>query len=67
MCRHRALAPVRASCRRRSRDARMTRLPDEIRPVLDSGIPAVMVTCSSDGIPTVTVISEVYYFAETLV
>ncbi len=43
----------------------MTRLPDEIRPVLDSGIPAVMVTCSSDGIPNVTIISQVYYVDET--
>ena len=43
----------------------MTRLPDEIRPVLDNGIPAVMVTCSSDGIPNVTVISQVYYVDET--
>ena len=43
----------------------MTRLPDEIRPVLDSGIPAVMVTCSSDGIPNVTVISQVYYVDDT--
>jgi Pyridoxamine 5'-phosphate oxidase len=38
-----------------------TRLPDDIRPVLDNGIPAVMVTCSADGIPNVTVISQVYY------
>src|SRR5688572_13971913 len=45
----------------------MTRLPDEIRPVLDTGIPAVMVTCSSDGIPNVTVISQVYYVDETQV
>ena len=43
----------------------MTRLPDEIRPVLDNGIPAVMVTCSSDGIPNVTVISQVYYVDDT--
>ena len=43
----------------------MTRLPDEIRPVLDSGTPAVMVTCSSDGIPNVTVISQVYYVDDT--
>ena len=43
----------------------MTRLPDEIRPVLDNGIPAVMVTCSADGIPNVTVISQVYYVDET--
>jgi hypothetical protein len=39
----------------------MTRLPDEIRPVLENGLPAVMVTCSADGVPNVTVISQVYY------
>ena len=43
----------------------MVRLPEEIRPVFDSGIPAVMVTCSADGIPNVTVISQVYYVDET--
>jgi hypothetical protein len=42
----------------------MKMLPDEIRPVLDNGIPAVMVTCSADGIPNVTVISKVYYVDE---
>ena len=36
-------------------------LPDEIRPVLDNGTPALMVTCSADGVPNVTVISQVYY------
>ena len=41
------------------------RLPAEIRPVLENGIPAVMVTCSADGIPNVTVISQVYYVDET--
>jgi len=40
-------------------------LPDEVRPVLDNGIPAVMVTCSADGIPNVTVISQVYYVDES--
>ena len=44
---------------------RTTRLPAEIRPVLDSGVPAVMVTCSADGIPNATVISQVYYVDET--
>jgi uncharacterized protein len=39
-------------------------LPAEIRPVLDNGIPSVMVTCSADGIPNVTVISQVYYVDE---
>src|SRR5687767_9189505 len=43
----------------------LTRLPAEIRPVLDNGIPAVMVTCSADGVPNVTVISQVYYVDET--
>ena len=42
----------------------MTPLPAEIRPVLDNGIPAVMVTCSADGVPNVTVISQVYYVDE---
>jgi hypothetical protein len=40
------------------------RLPDDIRPVLDNGIPAVMVTCSADGVPNTTVISQVYYVDE---
>jgi hypothetical protein len=44
---------------------RTTRLPDEIRSVLDNGVPAVMVTCSAAGIPNVTVISQVYYVDET--
>jgi hypothetical protein len=42
----------------------MTTLPAEIRPVLDNGMPSVMVTCSADGIPNVTVISKVYYVDE---
>jgi Pyridoxamine 5'-phosphate oxidase len=41
------------------------RLPAEIRPVLDNGIPAVMVTCSAAGVPNTTVISQVYYVDET--
>ena len=41
------------------------RLPGEIRPVLDNGIPAVMVTCSAVGIPNTTVISQVYYVDDT--
>jgi hypothetical protein len=43
----------------------MTRLPPEIRPVLESGTPGVMVTCSADGKPNTTVISQVYYVDET--
>ena len=43
------------------------RLPQEIRPALDNGVPALMVTCSADGTPNVTVISQVYYVDETRV
>jgi uncharacterized protein len=41
------------------------RLPDEIRPVLENGIPAVMVTCSASGVPNTTVISQVFHVDET--
>jgi len=44
---------------------RLTRLPVEIRPVLENGIPAVMVTCSADGKPNTTIISQVHYVDET--
>lgn len=40
-------------------------LPQEIRPVLDNGIPAIMVTCSADGVPNTTVISQVYWVDST--
>jgi hypothetical protein len=42
-------------------DLKADRLPDEIRPALDNGSPALMVTCSADGIPNATIISQVYY------
>jgi len=41
------------------------RLPEEIRRVLDNGVPPVMVTCSSDGVPNTTIISQVYWVDET--
>ena len=41
------------------------KLPDEIKPVMDNGIPAVVVTCSADGIPNATIISQVYYVDPT--
>ena len=44
---------------------RLTSLPPEIRPVLDQASPSVMVTCSADGKPNTTVISQVYYVDET--
>lgn len=36
-------------------------LPDEIRPVMESGIPIVLVTCSAAGEPNVAVVSQAYY------
>ena len=41
------------------------KLPNEIRAVMDNGIPAVVVTCSSDGIPNATIISHVHYMDES--
>ena len=38
-----------------------TYLPDGIRPVLSAGAPALMVTCSADGVPNATIISSVQY------
>ena len=43
----------------------VSRLPSDIRPVLENGTPAAMVTCSADGKPNTTVISQVYYVDET--
>jgi hypothetical protein len=40
-------------------------LPDEIKPVMQNGIPAVVVTCSSEGIPNTTIISQAYYIDKT--
>ena len=36
-------------------------LPDEIRPVLENGVPCVLSTCSADGVPNATIISQAYY------
>ena len=41
----------------------MTQLGD-IRPCLEGAIPAVMATCSADGMPNVAYISQVYYVDE---
>jgi hypothetical protein len=35
-------------------------LPPAIHRVLENGVPALMVTCSADGTPNATVISQVY-------
>lgn len=42
-----------------------TKLPNEIRAVMDNGVPAVVVTCSADGIPNATIISHVHYVDES--
>ena len=36
-------------------------LPDEIRPVMENGVPVVIATCAADGVPNVSIVSEVYY------
>ena len=36
-------------------------LPEELLPVMNNGNPALMVTCSADGIPNATVISQAYW------
>jgi len=37
------------------------KLPDEIRPVLENGVPSILATCSADGVPNTTIISQAYY------
>ena len=39
----------------------MARLPDEIKPALQGVIPSHVVTCSADGNPNASTISQVYY------
>ena len=39
----------------------MTKLPDEIREVMENGVPVILATCSRDGIPNVSIVSQVYY------
>ena len=36
-------------------------LPEEIRAVMENGVPVVLATCSADGVPNVSVVSEVYW------
>jgi adenylate cyclase len=36
-------------------------LPPEIREVMDNGIPLSLATCSRDGVPNVSPVSQVYY------
>jgi hypothetical protein len=34
-------------------------LPDEVRPVLENGIPVLLATCSKDGVPNASIVSQV--------
>jgi hypothetical protein len=36
-------------------------LPEEIKSVMENGVPAWVISCSRDGVPNTTVLSEVYY------
>ena len=36
-------------------------LPEEIRSVLDNGVPLILATCSADGVPNTTIISQAHY------
>jgi hypothetical protein len=44
-----------------------TTLPEEIQDVMHNGVPAHLVTCSAEGVPNSTVLSQVYYVDETRV
>ena len=37
------------------------KLPDVIKPVMENGVPADVISCSADGVPNTTIISQVYY------
>jgi uncharacterized protein len=39
----------------------MAKLPEEIKPAFQGMFPSILGTCSKDGTPNVTVISQVYY------
>ena len=43
------------------------RMPDEIRPVMENGVPVIVATCSKDGTPNVSIVSEVYYVDPTTI
>jgi hypothetical protein len=46
-------------------DTHESKLPDEIISVMENGLPAIVVTCSADGIPNATIISHVHYVDKT--
>jgi len=40
------------------------KLPMEIKPAMENGLPANLVTCSADGVPNTTILSQVYWVDE---
>lgn len=36
-------------------------VPDEMKPILQNGLPAIVATCSAAGVPNATIISQAYY------
>ena len=40
------------------------KLPTEIKSAMQNGVPANLVTCSADGIPNATILSQVYWVDE---
>ncbi len=39
-------------------------MPEAVKPVLNNGIPAILVTCSAEGVPNTTILSQVYWVDE---
>lgn len=37
------------------------KLPAEVRSVLDNGVPLILATCSADGVPNTTIVSQAHY------
>jgi uncharacterized protein len=71
---HGASAPLSPSAGRQGSRVQTTarpqmtdesKLPDEIKSVMENGLPAIVVTCSADGIPNATIISHVHYVDKT--
>jgi hypothetical protein len=36
-------------------------LPEELKPALSNGLPAILITCSAAGVPNATIISQAYW------
>jgi hypothetical protein len=40
------------------------KIPEDIKPVMGNGVPAILATCSAAGIPNTTIISQAYWVDE---